>query len=53
VTTKFAYNNAKNTSTGYSLLMAWQGLDLELPGTKGLLKLIINNTIKVRLKGIA
>jgi hypothetical protein len=53
VTTKFTYNNAKNASTGYSLLMAWQGLDLELPGTKGLLKLITNNTIKVRLKGIA
>jgi hypothetical protein len=33
--------------------MAWQGLDLELPGTKGLLKLIINNAVKVRLKGIA
>jgi hypothetical protein len=33
--------------------MAWQGLDLELPGAEGLSKLIINNTIKVRLKGIA
>jgi hypothetical protein len=53
VTTKFTYNNAKNASTGYLLLMAWQGLNLELPGAKGLLKLIINNAIKVRLKGIA
>jgi hypothetical protein len=53
VTTKFAYNNAKNASTGYLLLMAWQGLDLELPGTKGLLKSITNNAVKVRLKGIA
>jgi hypothetical protein len=53
VTAEFTYNNTKNTSTGYSPLMAWQGLDPELPGTKGLSKLIINNTIKVRLKGIA
>jgi hypothetical protein len=53
VTAKFAYNNAKNASTGYSPLMAWQGLDPELPGTKGLLKLIMNNAIEVRLKGIA
>jgi hypothetical protein len=43
----------KNASTGYLPLMAWQGLDLELPGTEGLLKLIINNTIEVCLKGIA
>jgi hypothetical protein len=33
--------------------MAWQGLNLELLGAEGLLKLIINNTIKVYLKGIA
>jgi hypothetical protein len=33
--------------------MAWQGLDPELPGTEGLSKLIINNAIKVCLKGIA
>jgi hypothetical protein len=52
VTTKFAYNNVKNASTGYLPLMAWQGLNPELPGAKGLLKLIINNTIKVCLKGI-
>jgi hypothetical protein len=53
VTAKFTYNNVKNASTGYSLLMAWQGLDLELPGAKGLLKLIMNNAVEVRLKGIA
>jgi hypothetical protein len=28
------------------LLMAWQGLNLELPGAEGLLKLIINIAIK-------
>jgi hypothetical protein len=33
--------------------MAWQGLDPELPGAKGLLKLIINNAIEIHLKGIA
>jgi hypothetical protein len=53
VTTKFTYNNAKNASTGYSPLMAWQGLDPELPGAEGLSKSIINNAIEVRLKGIA
>jgi hypothetical protein len=53
VTAEFAYNNAKNASTGYLLLMAWQGLDPELLGTKGLSKSITNNTVEVRLKGIA
>jgi hypothetical protein len=53
VTAEFAYNNMKNASTGYSPLMAWQGLNPELPGTKGLSKSIINNAIEVRLKGIA
>jgi hypothetical protein len=53
VTAEFAYNNVKNASTGYSPLMAWQGLDPELPGTKGLSKSIINNAVEVRLKGIA
>jgi hypothetical protein len=53
VTAEFAYNNVKNASTGYLLLMAWQGLDLELPGTEGLSKLITNNAVEVCLKGIA
>jgi transposase InsO family protein len=53
VTAEFAYNNAKNASTGYSPLMAWQGLDPELPGAEGLLKSITNNAVEIRLKGIA
>jgi hypothetical protein len=53
VTTKFAFNNIKNASIGYLLLIAWQGLNLELPGAEGLLNLITNATIKVYLKGIA
>jgi hypothetical protein len=53
VTAKFAYNNTKNASTGYSLLMAWQGLDPELPGAEGLSKLIANDAVEYRLKGIA
>jgi hypothetical protein len=53
VTAKFTYNNAKNASTGYSPLMAWQGLDPELPGAEGLSKSIMNNAIEIRLKGIA
>jgi hypothetical protein len=32
--------------------MAWQGLDLELLGVEGLLKLITNTTIEDRFKGI-
>jgi hypothetical protein len=52
VTTEFAYNNTKNASTGYSPLIAWQGLDPELPGTEGLSKLITNNAVEHRLKGI-
>jgi hypothetical protein len=32
--------------------MAWQGLDLELLGVEGLLKLITNATIKDCFKGI-
>jgi hypothetical protein len=52
VTAEFAYNNTKNASTGYSLLMAWQGLDPELLGVEGLLKLITNNAVEYHLKGI-
>jgi hypothetical protein len=52
VTTKFAYNNAKNASTGYSPLIAWQGLNLELLGIEGLLKSITNTAVKDHLKGI-
>jgi hypothetical protein len=53
VTAEFAYNNAKNASTGYSPLMAWQGLDPELPGVEGLLKLITNAAVEDRLNRIA
>jgi hypothetical protein len=50
---EFAYNNAKNASTGFSPFQAWQANNPIAPGKEEILPSITNESIEIRLKGMA
>ena len=50
---EFAYNNAKNASTGFSPFMAWQGENPIPPGMEEITPTMTNESIESRLRRMA